>query len=69
MVVIQCRKNILCNHFLFVEMVDTNSGTLSNFQILVWYIFIHSFLNDSDFGNEKTVTLTSVSRLLFLEYW
>ena len=56
----------MCNHIIFVEMVDTNSGTLGNFQIPVWYIFIHSFLNDSDFGNEKTVTLTSVS---FLKYW
>ena len=26
----------LCNHILFVEMVDTNSGTLGNFQIPVW---------------------------------
>ena len=26
-------------HMIFVEMVDTNSGTFGNFQILVWYIF------------------------------
>ena len=59
----------MCNHIIFVEMVDTNSGTLGNFQVPVWYIFIHCFLNDSDFGNEKTVTLTSVSLLSFLKYW
>ena len=53
----------MCNHILFVEIVDTNSGTLGNFQVQVCYIFIHSFLNHSDLGNEKTVTLTSVSRL------
>ena len=50
-------------------MVDTNSGTFGNFQTWFGIFFIHSFLNDLDFGNEKTVTLTRVSRLSFLKYW
>ena len=29
----------VCNHIIFVEIVDTDSGTLGNFHISVWYIF------------------------------
>ena len=32
-------------------------------------ICIHSFLNNSGFGNDTTVTLASVSRLSVLNYW
>ena len=49
-------------------MVDINSGTMDNFQIFGIF-FIHFFLNDSDFGNDKTVRFTSVSYLSFLKYW
>ena len=54
-------KNILCNHNIFVEIVDTNSETL-----ILWVIFRSRFciflsipflINDSDFGNDKNVTL------------
>ena len=41
--------------------------------LVPWVIFRSRFdilfLNDSDFGNEKNVTLTSVSGLFFLKYW
>ena len=39
-------KNILWNHINFAEIVDTNSDSLGNFQIPVWYIlYILSFIS------------------------
>ena len=60
----QVKKNILCNHIIFAEMVYTNSCTLGNFPIPVWYILLSiPFLMIQILEMRK---LSTVSRSSFL---